>query len=168
MLGLSSANAKFACIYCIYDKTCEKEAEKEWSMLSKDTRTIEDAIKNANGEDSKKVYVKAPLIKSLPIINYIIDTLHMFLRPTDLLYELFFNELQSIDIEYHKNNNQILQYKPNDIKTPDVEKFLFDLEFKFKIAKPYAIQNNQIKVRDLSYSIFMLSLAYLIKNYEFH
>ncbi|CAF0834792.1 unnamed protein product [Brachionus calyciflorus] len=106
--GLLSANAKYPCIWC---KCCKEEffdLDKEWSLVdpAKGCRTYEEHITVINkcpkemkeAGDLKFGYNKPPVFGDiLPIKNYIIDMLHLYLRISDNLFNLLVKDCSLLD-----------------------------------------------------------------------
>ena len=145
--GINHANSNCPCIWCIWDKRklintdinkVVDEIKREWSILdqTKGARTVEDSLvySGRNG------YVNIPLFR-IPFHRIYIDMLHLFLRITDILYDLFFRDLREID---GKQNNQI-----DMLKQPHLNHFFSYLSETFKIRRPYYIDGKTIKIRDL-------------------
>lgn len=95
MCGINYANSNFPCIWCKYDKRELFESKKEYSITdpNKYARTLEEAKNSQN----KFGYINLPILNSLPFQFYIIGTLHMMLRITDVLMDLFLIDLQTLD-----------------------------------------------------------------------
>ena len=98
--GLNAANSNMPCIWCKWDKRDKFDPDKLYSITSATlgARTFDDAQMNLN----KHGYQQVPILKSINFPNYVIDTLHMMLRITDVLMDLFLIDLQTLD-GYLKN-----------------------------------------------------------------
>ena len=89
--GIGRANEDYACIWCKCPKAQRWNTNKQWNI----TRTIEDICLCAA---SRKFNCKAkPLFYFIPMDHVVIDNLHMFLRISDVLIDLFIRELKRCD-----------------------------------------------------------------------
>ena len=118
--GINAANSIYPCIWCKWCKSEKYDAEKIWSITSvKDNaRTIleADVFRNENG------YIKPPVLKSMPYQNYVIDTLHKFLRITDVLLDYLIIDLQ-FNYRFSAANNIEIIMKCNQFLQKDNKKF---------------------------------------------
>ena len=91
--GIGAANSNFACIWCTCSKAhCFKLSI--WSMddVSKGARTCELISKwSHQGKFSCK---HVPLFDFIPMDRVVIDTLHLFLRISDVLTQLLIQDLR--------------------------------------------------------------------------
>ena len=145
--GIKHANANCPCIWCVWDKrklvnidikVVEEEIKREWSIVdkAKGARSIEDSISSTglNG------YAAAPIFK-IPFHRIVVDVLHLFLRITDVFYELFISDLKKLD---GKQNNQV------DLSTqPHLRQFFTDLTTNYQIRRPFYVNGKELKLRDL-------------------
>ena len=101
--GINRATANCPCIWCVWDKRklvnkdidkVEEEIKKEWSIIKteKGARTLSDSISSVGSNG----YVNVPIF-NIPFHRIVIDTLHLFLRITDVLYDLLIKDLRQID-----------------------------------------------------------------------
>ena len=98
-----------------------------------------------NKIDDQKGYKNKPL-SQIPFYKYIIDTLHLFLRISDILSNLFFIEIQTS--EYVRNGYP--KKSPNIEKTTLVKRLRNFLKEKCRIHNYIYIDKNQnIKLKDL-------------------
>jgi hypothetical protein len=67
--------------------------------------------------------------------------LHLFIRITDVLYDLFIRDLREIG---GKQNTLI-----NLSKQPELRNFFFDLTKKYNIRRPYYADGKIFKIREL-------------------
>ena len=145
--GINQANSNCPCIWCVWDKKklansdiqkVEEEIYREWSIIDKEkgTRTLESSM-NFQGQNG---FIKKPIL-NIPFHKVIIDMLHLFLRISDVLYDLFIANLRQLD---GKQKNEI------DFSTqPHLNQFFLDLKETYKIQNPYFINGKSIKIRDL-------------------
>ena len=84
MCGINAANSNFPCIWCTWNARIKSYSEK-WSITdpSNHARTQLNAIDKHNTQGYKHL----PILKSIPFHHYIFDTLHKFLRITDVLMD---------------------------------------------------------------------------------
>ena len=145
--GINQANANCPCIWCVWDKRklvnkdiqkVIEQLETEWSIIDREkgARTLEESFQSIG----KKGYVSLPIM-NIPFHRIVVDTLHLFLRITDVLYDLFIKDLRQID---GKQKNE------TDFTTqPHLRQFFSDLFEIYKIRRPYYVDGNKIKIRDL-------------------
>ena len=89
--GTGRANEDYACIWCKCPEAQRWNTNKQWDI----TRTVEDICLCAA---SRKFNCKAkPLFYFIPMDHVVIDNLHMFLRISDVLIDLFIRELKRCD-----------------------------------------------------------------------
>ena len=145
LFGINGATANFPCPWCKWDKTklinidfekVKREIEKEWSIHDKDkgARTIDEAINTTN----KFGQIKRPIITAIPFHRIIVDMLHLFLRITDVLYDLFIVNLKELD-GYQKNKTDLNNQ-------PHLKMFIKDLKEIYNISAPFFIEKNDIKL----------------------
>ena len=146
--GLGAANSNCACIWCKCPKEQRFDIKKKWSLTSKNqgARCNDDIGKCAK---SRLYNCKAsPLFHFIPIDHVIIDTLHLFLRVSDILVDLLIRKLRRKDaIEKTQTfANGFCYNKYKHMAT--YEKFLKDLgiNFEWKINK----DNKKLEYRDLT------------------
>ena len=98
--GIESANAKFSCIWCRCSSDERWDMEKDWSVFSTDkgARTL-DEIETFKSLPKKRNYgcCRSLLFDFIPIDHVIMDSLHLFLRVSDLLVNLFIQDLRTQD-----------------------------------------------------------------------
>ena len=95
--GLGLANQDFACIWCLCPRSLRYDVSKSWSLTNlaqgaKSTDLIKQHTKN-----KKYNCMRAPLFDFIPLDHVIIDTLHLFLRISDVLIELLVRQLKRED-----------------------------------------------------------------------
>ena len=100
--GLDAANADHACIWCKCPKSKCWNMSLEWSLTDpgKGARTITEIAELAKlGKSSKKRYncSRSPVFPFIPIDHVIIDSLHLFLRISDVLINLLIRDLRFMD-----------------------------------------------------------------------
>ena len=95
--GLGAANQDYTCIWCKCPREERYDVTKTWSLIDRHlgARTCEEI---ANHSRAKKYNCKScPLFDFIPMDHVIIDTLHLFLRISDNLFELPIRELKRQD-----------------------------------------------------------------------
>ena len=100
--GIESASAEYACIWCKCPKDQRSNMELEWSVSdsTKGARTIEEIKEKSKlSKRSKHRFncCREPLFPFIPIKRVVIDSLHLFLRITDVLINLLIQDLQIHD-----------------------------------------------------------------------
>ena len=99
--GIDAANAEHACIWCKSARLDRCDTSKHWSEHG--ARTINEISKNAR---SKKFNDKSkPLFTFIPLRHVVIDTLHLFLRVSDVLINLLIRELK-----YHESIEKSIKF----------------------------------------------------------
>ena len=156
MLGINSPTSNYPCIYCKWyngnlsvnnyqkngckrkqrEDTLEETNGNEYSIIDiqKNARTIKESINLSEKNIQKYGYISNPIIKSIEIYDYVFCSLHLFLRISDKLENLFFSDLEEIDY-LHKTKNQL--------------KYLDDLKNKYKINHAFHKVDNKLKLNSL-------------------
>ena len=83
--GIGPANQNFACIWCLCPKSLRHDTSKLWPLndvSSQGSRTIEAIQKDAIGR--KNSCQNMPLFSCIEMDHVIIDSLHLFLRVSDI------------------------------------------------------------------------------------
>jgi hypothetical protein len=116
--GINNANSKFPCVWCTCPKDCFSDIKKEWSIqhCEKGARKIENAIDIMNKQIKKKDIVNErmgqvaePIITFIEFSKCIVDLLHLLLRISDRLIDLFIKRLEY----YDGNESDDLSIRPN-------------------------------------------------------
>ena len=97
--GIGPANHEFACIWCKcpWSERWNPNKHRSISDVAKGARTVGE-IKELSRLSQKKYNCQcAPLFDFIPLDHVIIDTLHLFLRTSDVLIELLIKELRTQD-----------------------------------------------------------------------
>ena len=101
--GLEAANSKFACVWCKCPSEDRYDVTKSWSVTNtgEGARTINEIQELARLPKSKKNEkygcIQQPVFPSIPVDHIIPDTLHLFLRVSDVLINLLIRELRRLD-----------------------------------------------------------------------
>lgn len=91
--SIDSASCDHACIWCKCPISERCLTDKQWSIsnVSQGARTIEENVRIGSG---RMFNVSHPsLIPTIPLMNVVIDKLHLFLRVSDVLIDLLVLEL---------------------------------------------------------------------------
>ena len=145
--GINQATSNCPCIWCVWDKRklnnkdigkVVDEIKKEWSIFDKNegARSLESSF-NSIGQDG---YVNKPIF-SIPFCRVIIDMLYLFLRISDVLYDLFIADLRQLDGK--QKNDTYFSTQPH------LNQFFSDLGEIYSIRRPFIIDGKTIKIRDL-------------------
>ena len=149
--GLEHANANFACIWCKCAKTQRFDMHLKWSIsdVQKGARTIEEISQKAKlpkSSPDKYGCCREPIFPFIPIDRVIIDTLHLFLRVSDLLLNLLIRDLQILD-GIKKGTSKL----PDKTKHKNMKAYEEFLNGPCKIRfKWYLDDSNKFAYRDLT------------------
>ena len=147
--GIGSATGTYSCVWCKCPSSERFDMTKEWSFSDKENgaRTIDDivACHLKRSKLEKFGCINPPLFQSINIDHIIPDILHLFLRITDVLFNLLILEIRRHDeIEKSTVSNVDLQSNYRD----QFEFFINDtckIPFKFSINK----ETKHLQWRDL-------------------
>ena len=97
--GIDAANCEHACVWCKCPRLQRWDMSQEWSIsdTTKGARTVEEIARFASMKQQKFNYSQKPLFSFIPIHRVIIDTLHLFLRISDVLINLLIRDLRTAD-----------------------------------------------------------------------
>ena len=98
--GIESATATYACIWCKYPSYERHDMSKKWSITDtqKGARTTEEIVAyHTNSKSRRFGCLHPPLFPTIPIDQVIPDTLHLFLRITDVLFNLLITDIRRQD-----------------------------------------------------------------------
>lgn len=148
--GIESATAEYSCIWCKCSKSQRANTDLDWSITdtSKGARTTKEIKEKAMLSKRSTVRFsccRAPLFPFIPMERVVIDTLHLFLRISDVLINLLIRDLRIKDGITKATGTDV----PCDSYTKLYETFLNDvckIRFKWKIDK----ETKEIKYRDLT------------------
>jgi hypothetical protein len=145
VMGLSSANSNYPCIWCINHKNQFAILELDGSFKGPMARSVCDAkVKIMNkSTDSRKGYAKMPIVKGIDFEKLVVDMLHLFLRITDVLEQHLIIKLKTIDAINDSSSNDNLE------KQPTLKKFFDYITNDLKINRVYYIADNQVVLRSL-------------------
>ena len=141
--GLGRTNEDYACVWCKCPRQQRWDTSKKWSINDPTfgARTIDKIGKFSIG---KKFNCKArPLFDFIPMDHVIIDTLHLFLRISDVLIDLLIRELRRGDA-IEKKKNFLSKYQ----HMASYEEFIksIGISFNFRINK----DSKKLEYRDLT------------------
>lgn len=97
--GIDSATSTYACIWCKCAKQDRHDTSKVWSITdpTRGARTVEENLELSKKTRSKFNVSHAPLFPNIPLMNVVIDNLHLFLRISDVLLTRLIESLQFAD-----------------------------------------------------------------------
>jgi hypothetical protein len=97
MLGLYGPNSKFPCLWC-------EISSKDLHLVIEDDKQIkrsfsrqESIVKEKNKKEEHFGYKFYAVIKDIPHIKFVLDSLHLFLRISDVLFDLLINDIADSD-----------------------------------------------------------------------
>lgn len=149
--GIESASAEYSCIWCKCPKSERSNMKLEWSISDpeKGARTIEEIReKHKLSKRSKSRFncCGDPLFPFIPIQRVVIDTLHLFLRITDVLINLLIRDLRIHDGIAKATE---LDQAPMNSYTKSYENFL-NIECKIRFKWNVDRNSKEITYRDLT------------------
>ena len=98
--GIESATATYLCVWCTCASSERHDMSKEWSVtdVNKGAQTINSIISCHTKCKSKRMScIHPPLFQSIPIDHVIPDILHLYLRITDVLFNLLITDILRYD-----------------------------------------------------------------------
>ena len=99
--GIDSASSNHACIWCKCKKDERCDIQREWSLSDKNkgARTTDENMELAQRPRSRKEYSVShkPLFPSIPLTHVVINSLHLFLRTSDVLIDILIVKLRRQD-----------------------------------------------------------------------
>lgn len=98
--GIGSASSTYACVWCICPSSERHDMTKEWSATdpAKGACTIADIVSRSVKHKHQQLgCARAPLFHSIPLDHVIPDVLHLFLRVTDILFNLLILDIRRQD-----------------------------------------------------------------------
>ena len=133
--GLESATSTYACIWCKCPKSERWDMSREWSITdtkqgARTTDEITEKSKLAKTSKQRFNCARVPLFPTIPLHRVVIDSLHLFLRISDVLINLLIRDLRILD-GVGKATNQITTDSTN-LKA--YENFLNTLHAKFNFV----------------------------------
>ena len=145
--GIEAANGSYSCIWCKCRSSERWDMSKEWSAfdVSKGARTVKEIQELSIKSRANMGCKRSPLFTFIPIHRVLIDTLHLFLRVSDLLINLLIQDLRRVD--GIAKATAVDPVKHTSVSA--YEKFLKDvckINFKFYCAK----ESKDLQWRDLT------------------
>jgi hypothetical protein len=138
LLGIVAANGKNPCIWCMANKDEFWDITNEWSL-----NDSERGARTFNKDDEKEPI----LTKKIPISNYLVDMLHLFLRITDTLFGLLVENIRVMDEVKVKQNFNTSPYT----RLNKLEKFIKDdCKIKFKFSASQTKNSDKIEYKSLN------------------
>ena len=134
LFGINAANSHYPCIWCNFCILNLLSENDEFHI----SRTQEQAA--YFWKEESEGYCKEPIIKFIEFDCCIMDTLHLFLRISDKLFELLLQKINLIDGDYSSDFS----------KRPLLKIYVDFLKNTCKLTKPYYIKDKQINFRSLS------------------
>ena len=143
--GIEAANSEHACIWCKCPKRQRWDMTRNWSISdqSKGARTIEEITEKSKlGKTNKNRFncCRAPMFPFIPMERVVIDSLHLFLRISDVLINLLIRDLRIADGIDKATSVDLNKTNATNIKT--YQQFLNDscnIRFQWLLTK---IQKN--------------------------
>lgn len=146
LCGLGRANEDYACVWCKCPREQRWDTSKTWSINDSKfgAKTV---TKKSRFSTGKKLNCKAqPLFDFISMDHVIIDTLHFFLRISDVLIDLFIRELRRSDAIEKKK--PLMDSQGINIYMACYEEFIksMGITFNFRINK----ESKKLEYRDLT------------------
>lgn len=148
-VGINSANSNYPCIWCCCHKDKFYDSSVRWSirMTELGARSHEDATEKMKSKniDVKKGYYYQSITRTINFDHVILDMLHLFLRITDTLISLLFDDLKILEFKisgYSKSKMEI-----NEAKC--LSKFNNFLKYSCGVSNPIYVKNNDFYLKDL-------------------
>ena len=113
--GIESATSIHSCIWCKCPKDQRHRMDQKWSISDTQygARTVEEISSMSQlGKSNKNRYncSHKPTFPFIPIHHVIIDSLHLFLRISNVLINLLIRDLRILD-GHNRNNTYTMQYQ---------------------------------------------------------
>ena len=149
--GIEAASAEYSCIWCKCPKGQRSDMELQWSISDplNGARTIEEIKEKSKLSKRSKLRFsccREPIFPFIPITRVVIDSLHLFLRITDVLINLLIRDLQIHDSITKATD---VDHTPANSYTKAYENFLnvdCKIRFKWNVEKA----SKEITYRDLT------------------
>ena len=96
VIGIECATATYSCVWCTCASSERYDMSKDWSItdVDKGARTIDSIISSHKKCESKQMgYINPPLFQTIPVDHIILDILHLYLRITDVLFNLLITDI---------------------------------------------------------------------------
>ena len=117
-IGIEAANSTYSCVWCKCPSMERYDLRKNWSLTDEvngGARSIDEIQKCAklkkNKKNEKYGCINQPLFPCIPIKRVVPDILHLFLRISDVLTNLFIVELRRLDGFDKMNAHHLTTYE---------------------------------------------------------
>lgn len=153
--GLKSARSNHPCIWCVCPKEKFSEFKEKWSIQDESlgARKLKEANKYEQKQQFEMGYQYEPLT-SIDFDSCVVDLLHLFLRISGALIELFFSDLFKAD----SNDSTNIELRPN------LKNFVIFLKDRCDIQNPlYISSKTQLAIRSFNGN----ELKRIFKNIDF-
>lgn len=145
--GIECAMATYSCIWCKCPSSERYDIEKEWSVTDseKGARNIAEIACSTKPKSRRFSCAHAPLFPTVPIDHVVPDILHLFLRVTDVLFNLLIMDIRRQD------GIELSLRSESSVTSPRLSRLEFFLNdtckipFKFSICK----DTKQLQWKDL-------------------
>jgi hypothetical protein len=137
MLGLYGPNSKFPCLWCEISSKDLHLALKDDEQIIRSFSRQDHIINKRKEKEDHYGYKFFAVIKDIPHIKFVLDSLHLFLRISDVLFDLLINNIADSD-----------KFTYSSTFNPEKHKGLnsfFEFLRKNKITSYKKIVNNQTK-----------------------
>ena len=94
--GIESAMATYSCVWCTCASSERHDMSKDWSItdVDKGARTIDSIISCHKKSKNKRLgCIHLPLFQTIAVDHTIPDILHLYLRITDVLFNLLITDI---------------------------------------------------------------------------
>ncbi len=97
--GIGGFASTYSCVWCKCPKDLRYDMTKTWSMsdVKKGARTIEEICSLSGKKRNNFNCTSKPLFMSVPLVNVIPDTLHLYIRIADQMVNHIIEYLRSLD-----------------------------------------------------------------------
>ena len=145
--GIEAANSTYACVWCKCPAADRYDMDKQWSVSEAEqgARSVTEITECCTKPKKQRFNcAHPPLFSTIPLDHVVPDVLHLFLRVTDVLFNLLVLEIRRLDgIERIARTDSI-----NSTNLSVLESFINDschIPFRFFVCK----ESKQLKWRDL-------------------
>ena len=163
--GIEAATSKYSCIWCKCPSSECYDTSKEWSFsdTEKGARTNDDIISCHKQRKSLKFgCIHPPLFQNVAIDHVIPDILHLYLRITDILFNLLILDIRRYDavattssdcqpkdnylkqLEFFINNSCKIPFGNLKILSGEISQVLKNVFFLVKFCYPNSFLNYQM------------------------
>ena len=113
IMGIGGFASTFSCVWCKCPKGERFDMSKTWSMndATKGARKISEICSLAGKKKDNFNCVCQPLFLSVPLVNVVPDTLHLFIRIADQMVYHIIKYLQDLDNHIKLSSDNLSKYK---------------------------------------------------------